>query len=448
MTNTKINKSRRTFVEQTTAGLALAGVGLGTVAFAADDKKKSSKAADAYSGATATKPRVLIIGGGAGGATVARYVAKDAKGAVEVTLVEPSRTYYSCFFSNLFLGDFRSYDSLGHNYGTLASQYGVNVVHDYAIGVDRDKKMVMLANGMRLWYDKLVLSPGIDFIEGSVEGWGLAKQSLMPHAYKGGTQVQLLKRQIATMREGGVFCMVAPPNPYRCPPGPYERVSMVAHMLKKTNPKAKILIADPKPSFSKQTLFEQGWSKYYPGMIERIGPDFGGNEVKVSPDYMKISIGEEKMKVDVCNVIPAQRAGTIAQVAGVTDQSGWAPVEPTAMRSKIDKNVHVLGDACSQGDMPKSGFSANSQAKVCANAIVAELTKSRQYPARFNNTCWSLIAPNDGVKVGASYAPKDDKIAKVSGFVSQLEETAAQRKAAYQESVDWYASITADMFGS
>ncbi|SMX21949.1 NAD(P)/FAD-dependent oxidoreductase [Boseongicola aestuarii] len=391
-------------------------------------------------------PRVVVVGGGAGGATAARYIAKDSDGAIDVTLIEPTRTYFTCFFSNLYLGGFKEIDDLGHTYGTLASDYGVNVVHDWAIGVDRDAKTVALAGGGRVPYDKLILSPGIDFVDGSVPGWDLSSQNAMPHAYKGGSQTELLKAQVMAMPEGGTFAMIAPPNPYRCPPGPYERISMVAYWLSQNNPTAKILVSDPKDKFSKQGLFEEGWQKYYGGMIERIGPDFGAENTSVDVAAMTIDIDGSVENVDVCNVIPAMKAGRIAELAGVTD-GNWAPVNPDDMSSKVDPDIYVLGDASEQGDMPKSGFSANSQAKVCANAIRGALTDSRVFPAKFSNTCWSLISENDGVKVGANYEPADGKISSTGGFVSQKGEDAALRKATYEESEGWYAGITADMFG-
>ncbi|MEM7711010.1 MAG: NAD(P)/FAD-dependent oxidoreductase, partial [Pseudomonadota bacterium] len=353
-------------------------------------------------------------------------------------------TYFSCFFSNLYLGGFKSIDEIGHTYGRLAAHHGVNVVHDWAIGVDRAAQQVSLAGGQTLGYDKLILSPGIDFVEGAVEGWSLAAQNAMPHAYKAGSQTELLRAQVLAMPEGGTFAMVAPPNPYRCPPGPYERVSMVAHILKSTNPTAKIIVADPKPKFSKMVLFEEGWAEHYPGMIDWVGEDFGGGAVAVDPDAMTLSIDGETLAVDVCNVIPAMKAGRIAELAGVTD-GNWAPVNAADMASKADPDVYVLGDAAAQGDMPKSGFSANSQAKVCANAVRGALTGSDVYPARYANTCWSLIAAEDGVKVGATYAPTADKIARVDGFISQPGEDAATRAATYREAEGWYASMIADM---
>ncbi|MBL3551763.1 NAD(P)/FAD-dependent oxidoreductase [Rhodovulum sulfidophilum] len=393
------------------------------------------------------RPRVVVLGGGAGGATAARYIAKDSDGAIEVVLIEPGKTYYTCFFSNLYLGGFRDFASIAHDYGTLASRYGINVIHDLAVDIDRAARSVTLASGHALGYDRLIVAPGIDFVDGAVPGWDMTAQNRMPHAWKAGSQTQLLKAQIGAMRAGGVFCMVAPPDPFRCPPGPYERVSMVAHVLKESNPTAKILIVDPKENFSKQALFEDGWARHYPGMIQRIGPDFGGANVDVRPDSMEVVIDGMTETVDVCNVIPAQKAGHIAGVAGLADDSGFCPILPGTMQSRFDENVYVLGDATIAGDMPKSAFSANSQAKVAAMQVRAALTGARAFPAKYSNTCWSLIDSEDGVKVGASYQVGEDRIAKVDGFVSQIGEDAALRKATYEESLGWYAGITADIFG-
>ena len=389
---------------------------------------------------------MVELGGGAGGATTARYIANDSNGEIDVTLIEPTRLYYTRFFSNIYLGGFRDLASIGHSYGTLAAAYGINVFHDWAVGVDRASKTVSLAGGSTLPHDRLVISPGIDIIDGAVPGWDVSSQNKMPHAYKAGSQTELLKAQIMAMPQGGVYSMVAPPNPFRCPPGPYERISMVAHLLSEINATAKILIADPKPKFSKQRLFEEGWANHYSGMIERLGPDFGGDKVEVRPDAMELVIDGEVNKVDVCNVFPAMKAGRICEIAGVTD-GNWAPVIAHTMQTRADENIHVLGDSSAQGDMPKSGFSANSQAKVCASAVRGALIGSPVFPAKFSNICWSLIDTNDGLKVGASYEATDEKIAKTDGFISQTGEDAATRKATYQESVGWYAGISADIFG-
>lgn len=393
------------------------------------------------------KPRVVVIGGGAGGATAARYIAKDSQGAIAVTLVEENESYQTCFHSNLYVGGFRKYEEIVHGYDALAKNHGITLARARATQIDRDKKEVVLSTGQRLPYDRLVVSPGIDLKYDSVPGWSKEVEEQMPHGWKPGRQTQLIKQRLDAVPNGGTIVMIAPPNPYRCPPGPYERISMVAHVLKQKNPTAKILVLDPKEKYSKQALFEEGWARHYDGMVEWVGPDFGGAAVEVRADTMEVLVEGEAQKVDVCNVIPGQVAGKIAAIAGVTDETGWAPVHPDTMKSKMDENIWVLGDSSAQGDMPKSGFSANSQAKVAAMTIRGELLQSKVFPARYSNTCWSLIAPDDGVKVGASYEPTPEKIASVESFISQTGEDAALRKATYEESLGWYAGITADIFG-
>jgi NADPH-dependent 2,4-dienoyl-CoA reductase/sulfur reductase-like enzyme len=396
--------------------------------------------------AFAAARKVVVIGGGAGGATVARYLAMESNGALDVTLIEPSRRYYTCFFSNLFIGGFREYESIGHSYGTLASKYGVNVVHDWATGVDASAKTVSLGSGNKVSYDRLVLAPGIEFKLDSIPGYSVAAQSRMPHAYRSGTQAALLKSQVVNMKQGGTFVMITPPNPYRCPPGPYERVSMIAHQFKQSNPRAKIIVIDPKLKFAKQSLFMEGWETHYPGMIEWSQTDLVGALKNINAEKMVIETEDETFKADAACVIPAQKAGTIAMMAGVTD-GDWAPIDPASMRSKADSNIFVLGDASVASAMPKSAYSANSQAKVAAKAINAELTGSSAAPATYSNTCWSLIAPNDSVKVGATYKAGSEKIEPASKFISQTKEDASMRKTNFKDSVAWYSAISADMFG-
>ena len=396
--------------------------------------------------AFAASRKVVVIGGGAGGATAARYIAKDSKGAVNVTLIEPSRRYYTCFFSNIYLGGFRDYESIGHSYGALASGYGVNVVHDWAVGVDGSAKTVTLGSGNKVAYDRLVLSPGIDFKFDSVPGYSLAAQTRMPHAYRSGTQVHLLRSQVENMRQGGTFVMITPPNPYRCPPGPYERVSMIAHQFKQRNPKAKIIVIDPKLKFSKQGLFKEGWEQHYPGMIDWSSTDLIGKVKNVNTETMVIETEDETFKADAACVIPAQKAGAIAMLAGVTD-GDWVPIDPATMQSRADPNIYVLGDASVASAMPKSAFSANSQAKVAVDAIRRELSDATPKDARYSNTCWSLISPDNSVKLGATYKPGSEKIDPTGKFISQKNEDPAVRKANYEDSVNWYSDFTADIFG-
>ena len=391
-------------------------------------------------------PKVVVIGGGPGGATVANAV-KRGDPKLDVTLIEPQKVYVTCFFSNLYFGGFRTYESLQHNYAGLA-RLGVRMVHSLAIGVDTAKKTVTVQGGRAYPYDRLVVAPGIDIKYDSIEGYSIAASQLMPHAYLPGAQTQLLKRQLDAMRNGGTVVMVAPDNPYRCPPGPYERACMIAHYLKTRKPKSKLVILDPKRAFSKQAVFMEAFSKYYKDIIElnltNEIDDFRVVKLDAKTKTMTTKAGKT-FKADVANVIPAQKAGSIADRVGVT-QGDWCPVNPESFTSTKVKDVYVVGDATIAAEMPKSAFSANSQAKVVANDILAALSKKDKFPPNFRNTCWSMVAPDDSVKIGAGYVPKAGKLDPVGAFISKAGEDAALRKATYQESLAWYSGIVADVF--
>lgn len=391
------------------------------------------------------KPRVVVIGGGPGGATVAKYVARDSQGAVEVTMIEPLETFVTCFHSNLYLGDMRSFESISHGY--KLGSYGVKHVRQFAAAIDRDKKEVRLADGSVVPYDRLVMAPGIDIKFDSVPGYSEAAAEIMPHGWKPGAQTKLVKKQLDALQDGATIVMVAPPNPYRCPPGPYERVSVMAKVLKaKGHTKSKIIVLDPKDKFSKMALFQEGWQKHYPGMVEWMDPKMHGGIKGVDPAAMTVTTDFETIKADMVNVIPAQMAGKIAREANLVNETGYCPIDATNMKSAIDPNIYVLGDASIAGAMPKSAFSANSQAKVVANAVRGELTGSRTFPARYANTCWSVLAQDDTVKIGGRYEPKDGKIAEIEGFVSKTGEDAGIRLQTSEENMGWYAGITADIF--
>jgi sulfide dehydrogenase [flavocytochrome c] flavoprotein chain len=394
------------------------------------------------------KPRVIVIGGGPGGATAAKYIAKDSAGAIEVVLVDPAKQFVTCFHSNLVLGGFKSMENITHSYDKLASAYGITMNHQTAVMIDRDKKQVRLADGAPLTYDRLIVSPGIDLKYDSVPGWGEAHEDAMPHGWKAGKQTQLLKARIDAVPDGGLIVMLAPPNPYRCPPGPYERVSMMAHVLKAAGKtKSKIIILDPKENFSKQALFQEGWDKHYPGMVEWINAKIYETIKSVDPKTNTIVTGFETFKdAALVNVIPAQMAGKIARDSGLANEGGYCPIDPANMKSMKDPNIFVIGDACIPGDMPKSAFAANSQAKTAAMFVRGELTGAQTFPARYTNTCWSLIETNDTVKVGGRYEAKDGKIAAVETFVSKTGETADLRRQTQEENIGWYSGITADMF--
>lgn len=396
-----------------------------------------------------SKQKVVIIGGGAGGATAARYLAQYSNGRLDITLIEDSPLYTTCFFSNLYLGGLRDFDSITFNYDTLSSEYGVNVVNGFAEAIDSQTRQVSLRDGSTFRYDRLVVAPGIDLIYDSVPGYSAEAAEQAPHAWQGGPQTELLKQKLDMLENGQNIVIVAPPNPYRCPPGPYERASMMAHRLSRDGlDNSRIIIIDTKEKFSKQALFSNGWESYYPGVVEWYSPEIHGGIVQVDASAGTVETDLSTFEGGLLNIIPAQKAGAIAQVSGLTDESGFCPIDGVSMRSKLDENIFVIGDASIAGDMPKSGFSANSQAKIASMTILSELLSSRLFPTSYANVCWSLIALGDGVKVGAHYEPDaDGRIRSTASFISQIGEAPFSRTANYKESVGWYSSITHDMFG-
>jgi len=396
----------------------------------------------------ATAGRVVVIGGGFGGASCAKYLRRLSTD-IEVTLVERSAKFMTCPFSNAVLGGLYDMDFITHDYKALGDDYGVKVVHDNAVDVDPVGKTVSLAGGSELSYDRLVVSPGINIRWDAIEGYDEAASEAMPHAWKAGKQTTLLRKQLEAMPDGGVVIIAAPANPFRCPPGPYERASLIAHYLKHNKPRSKILIFDAKPKFSKQPLFEQGWQALYPGMIEWIGETDGGaiDEVDVGTMTVHPTFAEAQ-KGDVINVIPPQKAGAIAEIAGLTDDNGWCPIDQRTFESKHQTDVHVIGDASIATPMPKSGFAASSQGKVCAAAIVASLSGQEMPEPSLVNTCYSLVGPDYGISVAAVYRFGDGGIEGVpgSGGVSPIDADAAFRVAESRYAVGWYKSITSDIW--
>ncbi len=391
------------------------------------------------------KPKVVVIGGGPGGATAAKYIAKD--GGIEVTLVEPARQFTTCFHSNLYLGGFRSFESITQSYDKIVKAYGIKHARQIATAIDRDKKTVRLANGTVLPYDRLVLSPGIELKFDSVPGYSEEASKKLPHAWKAGPQTQLLRKQLYALSDGATIVMIAPPNPYRCPPGPYERVSMMAHVLKsKGHKKSRIIVLDPKANFSKQALFTEGWQKHYPGMVEWQDPKMHGGVKSVDAKTMTVKSDLAEYKANLINVIPAQTAGKIALDAKLANDTGFCPINPENMKSANDTNIYIVGDSTIAGDMPKSGFTANSHAKVAAMMVRGELVSARTFPARYTNTCWSLIETDDTVKVGGSYGPKDGKITAIETFISKTGESPELRKQTQEENMAWYSGIIADIY--
>jgi sulfide dehydrogenase [flavocytochrome c] flavoprotein chain len=394
--------------------------------------------------------KVVVVGGGAGGATVARILKSEAP-QIDVTVVETQPIYTTCFNSNHYFGGFRTFASLQHSYDGLR-KLGIDVVTDTASGIDSAKRTVALAQGKTLAYDRLVLSPGIDFKYGAIDGYSAQAAEIMPHAWKAGEQTLLLMRQLQAMDDGGVVVMAVPGNPYRCPPGPYERACMIAHFLKIKKPKSKLVIFDAKKTFSKQPAFEEAFAKYYDGIIDlnltNEIDDF--RVVSVDPKSMEVvTKSGTRMKAAVANIIPPQKAGDIAAKAGCTE-GDWCPINPESFASTKVAGVYVLGDSAIATEMPKSAFAANSQGKAVAADILADLAGAERFPARYRNTCWSLLAADDSIKVGASYKPgeKDGKafLEASGGFVSKPGESAEERKKNVAEGLAWYHAIIADAF--
>jgi len=328
----------------------------------------------------------------------------------------------------------------------LNTMHGVKVFTDMVTAIDPATKVVKTAGGKTFEYDRLIVSPGIDFKWNAIEGYDEAASNVMPHAWKAGPQTVLLKKQLEAMPNGGLVVIAPPGNPFRCPPGPYERASLIAGYLKKNKPKSKLLILDAKDAFAKDKLFKEGWEKMYDDIIEWVPAAKNGKVTKVNAKDGTVETDFEKFKPAVANIIPPQTAGQIAITAGLADKSGFCPVDPDTFESTLAKNVHVIGDAAIAGAMPKSGYSASSQAKVCAAAIVALFKGEKPLPLSAINTCYSLVAADYGISVAAVFAVKDGKIASVpnSGGVSPLGANYQFRKKEADFAVGWYQSICQD----
>ena len=391
--------------------------------------------------------RVVVVGGGFGGATAARTL-KTLEPQLTVTLVEPNATYTACPFSNNVLADLRSIDQQQFGYGGV-TKAGVTLAQLSVTAINASAKSVTLSDGSTLAYDRLVLSPGIDFDWTAIPGYNEAAAQIMPHAWKAGPQTVLLRQQLQSMDDGGLVVISAPANPFRCPPGPYERASLICYWLKIWKPKSKVLILDAKDGFSKQRLFQNAWAQLYPGMIDWVSLSQGGKVTSVDPSSLMLVTDFGRHKAAVANVIPPQKAGAIAQQAGVADRTGWCPVEPVAFESTLQPAIHVLGDAAIMGGMPKSAFAANAQAKVCAAAIVDLLAGRKPQDPILINTCYSLVAADYGISVAGVYRPDKGVLADIpgAGGTSPLEVVGGFRGQEALYASSWFRTITAEVFG-
>src|SRR5919204_2177856 len=390
--------------------------------------------------------RVVVVGAGFGGATCARFI-KRIDPRITVTLVEANRTFVACPFSNGVIAGLREIKAQEFGYDKLA---GDQLVLQLSPGtaVDPQGRIVTLANGTQLSYDRLVLSPGIDLRWDGLPGYTEAAAERMPHAWKAGEQTLLLRRQLEAMEDGGTVVMSAPANPFRCPPGPYERASLIAYYLKTKKPKSKLIILDAKDVFSKQRLFQNAWKALYPN-LEWVSLSAGGKVTSVDPGAMTLVTDFARHKADVANVIPPQKAGRIAEIAGAVDRTGWCPIDPATFESKLQPNVHVIGDASIAGAMPKSAFSANAQAKVCAAAVAKLIAGDKPDTPKLINTCYSLVAPDYGISIEGVYRPADGQIKEIegSGGVSALDAPNSTRALEATFANAWFNTITTEVFG-
>jgi sulfide dehydrogenase [flavocytochrome c] flavoprotein chain len=391
--------------------------------------------------------RVVVVGGGFGGATAARTL-KALEPKLTVTLVEPNPVFTACPFSNNVLAALREISQQQFGYDGV-QKAGVVLAQTSATAVDASGKSVTLSDGSKLAYDRLVLSPGIDINWGALPGYDETAAEKMPHAWKAGAQTVLLRQQLQAMDDGGLVIISSPANPFRCPPGPYERASLIAYWLKIWKPKSKLLILDSKDAFSKQRLFQNAWAQMYPGLIEWVSLSQGGKVTAVDAASLTVVTDFARHKAAVANIIPPQKAGTIAQKAGVADRTGWCPVEPVAFESTLQPGVHVIGDSAIMGGMPKSAFAANAQAKVCAAAIVELLAGRKPVDPILINTCYSLVAPDYGISVAGVYRPDKGVLADIpgAGGNSPLEVVGGFRGQEALYASSWFKTITTEVFG-
>jgi len=399
--------------------------------------------------ASVRKARVVIIGGGFGGAAAARYLRK-LDPAISVTLIEPKTVFHTCPMSNYVIGGISSMQDIAHNYRILKGKYGVEVIHDMATVIDPVKKSVKLKSGRSIGYDRLVVSPGVDFVWDAIEGYSRkAAETTMPYAYEAGPQTLLLRRQLLALKNGDPVIICAPENPFRCPAAPYERASLIAFYLKQHKPKSKVIILDGKEVFTKQDLFMLGWERLYPGKIEWRSASVGGKVERLDPVRMMVSTEFGDEKGGVINVIPPQRAGRIAIDSGLADASGWCPVKPMTFESTLHPGIHVIGDAALLGTMPKSGTAANTQAKALAASLITSFGGRSESGHNLASLCYSLLAPDYAISVAGEYiqTPEGIKDNPESVHLTSMDATTSELAGEAEQADNWYKNIAQDTWG-
>ncbi len=408
-----------------------------------------STAASSVKAKTTGVSRVVVVGGGPGGISAAQAV-KRTDPSIEVILVERNSNYHTCFGSNWLFSDIFTIDDIKFNYKNLSKEHSIQIIHGEVIGVDADKKLVRVAGNNSIEYDRLIVSPGISFRWDTIEGLDESTAKVIPHAWQAGSQTVLLNNQLKAMPDNGTFVMCSPPNPFRCPPGPYERVGMVATYLTKHKPKAKLIILDAKDKFSKMGLFTEGWRKTYDfesgnSIIDWVSKSNGGDVKSVDPKTKTITTENgDKIKADVINYIPAQKASNTAVKMGLVNASGWCPIDHQTFESELIANIHVLGDASIASPMPKSAFAADSQGQACGAAVANLINGKATNPnARLANQCFSLVNPTYGISVLAGYQVENRKIGKTGGGLFPQDGNFAREAIA---AAAWFTNITASLF--
>lgn len=390
--------------------------------------------------------RVVVVGGGFGGAACARAL-KRARDDLHIILIEPNAVFTSCPFSNAVIAGLREIEAQQFGYDKIAAD-GVTLIAQAVTMIEPERRSVMTADGVALPYDRLVLSPGIDFHLEALPGYDATASEKMPHAWKAGAQTLLLRKQLEAMADGGTVAIAIPANPSRCPPAPYERASLIAHYLKAKKPRSKVLILDAKDTFSQQRLFEKAWKELYGDMIERIGLSQGGRVTSVDSATGTIVTEFGNYNPDVANVIPPQRAALIAEIAGAADATGWCPIDPVTFESKLVRNVHVIGDACLGGAIPKSASAASAQGKACAAAIINLLAGRTPEAPRLTGVCYNVVAPTYGFSLAGNYQPRGDIFAEIEGgATSPVDAPRELRAREASEAERWFDTITAETFG-
>jgi sulfide dehydrogenase [flavocytochrome c] flavoprotein chain len=410
--------------------------GAGTLAAAATAARPWARVASA-----AASPQVVIVGGGFAGGGCALQLRRLSP-STAITLIDTDSPYVTCPMSNAALADLRPLLSITTTRRGL-ERAGVRLVHDAVTGIDARIRRVRLQRGGLIAYDKLVVAPGIRFLFGQPEGYDERATLALPHAWQAGPQTQLLAAQLHAMRDGDTLAICVPSGLIRCPPGPYERASLIAYWLKQHRQRCKVLVFDSNNHFPRQDVFTDVWRQHYPGMIEWVPPTAGGAITRVDPATRTLFSSSGAHRVAVANVIPRQAPGRLAAEAGLASGHGWCPIKPATFESQLVDGVHVIGDACIAGTMPKSAAAAYSQAVQCAAAIAAEFAQHPRAPSDLENVCHSMVGPETAIVMRSSFRLVDDEIVQVPSDPSDRDATLEQARIADA----WYARIRCECFG-